>query len=146
LRNFPVKPAGTDGDFFQTFDKGSRNILVLWPGSDPELRDEVIVVGAHYDHVGDGSRGHILGKKGVIYNGADDNASGVSVLLETIEAISTTPIDTRRSILFAFWDGEELGLLGSMYWLEHPTIPRCGQCWRGGTRSAATARRCRPTT
>jgi hypothetical protein len=123
LRQYNLKPAGAGGGYFQTVEKGGRNILALWPGSDPELRDEVIVVGAHYDHVGNGSRGHILGPKGPIYNGADDNASGVSVLLEVIEALATTPIDTRRSVLFAFWDGEELGLFGSQQWLDEPTVP-----------------------
>ena len=123
LREYNLKPAGTDGGYFQPFDDGDRNILVLWPGSDPLLRDEVIVVGAHYDHVGTGTRGHVFGPKGPIYNGADDNASGVSVLLEVIEALATTPLETRRSILFAFWDGEEMGLLGSQYWLNEPTVP-----------------------
>ena len=60
--------------------------------------------------------GHANGKVGVIYNGADDNASGCAALLETIEALSDGHVDTRRSVLFAFWDGEEMGMLGSKYW------------------------------
>jgi hypothetical protein len=122
LRQYDVTPAGDDGGYFQTFDNGGRNILVLLPGKDPELQHEVVVVGAHYDHVGNGSKGHILGPRGKIYNGADDNASGVAVLLEAIEALTQTPVDTRRSILFAFWDGEEMGMLGSRHWLEEPTV------------------------
>lgn len=124
LRRYDLTPAGDDGGYFQPFDKGGRNILVLMPGTDPQLRHEVVVVCAHYDHVGDGSRGHTYGPKGPIYNGADDNASGVAVLLETIEALAQTPIDTRRSILFAFWDGEEMGMLGSRHWFDQPTLGR----------------------
>jgi hypothetical protein len=92
-------------------------------GSDPELRNEYIVIGAHYDHVGYGSRRNSFGTIGRIHNGADDNASGVSVLLETMEAFAKSGITTRRSILFAFWDCEERGLVGSRYWVKHPTVP-----------------------
>jgi hypothetical protein len=123
LRNYPLKPAGANGDYIQTFDDDWRNILVLQPGDDPQLQNEVIVVGAHYDHVGRGNSGTSYGPAGRIHNGADDNASGISVLLETIEAFATSGLTTRRSILFAFWDGEELDLKGSRYWLRHPTVP-----------------------
>ena len=122
LRPLNVAPAGSDGMFLEC-DDGGRSILVLWPGSDPELRDEVIVVGAHYDHVGDGRKGHAAGAVGVIYNGADDNASGVAALLELVEAVAEHRVDTRRSILFAFWDGEEMGMLGSKQWFKQPTVP-----------------------
>jgi hypothetical protein len=122
LRPLDVAPAGNDGMFVDC-DEGGRSILVLWPGSDPELRDEVIVVGAHYDHVGDGRKGHAAGAVGQIYNGADDNASGVAALLELVEAVAEHRIDTRRSILFAFWDGEEMGMLGSKQWFKQPTVP-----------------------
>ena len=82
---------------------------MLQPGDDPQLQDEVIVVGAHYDHVGYGNDSNSFGPIGKIHNGADDNASGTSVLLETIEAFANSGLKTRRSILFAFWDGEENG-------------------------------------
>jgi hypothetical protein len=123
LRKSRLKPAGTDGDYFQPCDRGGRNILVMLPGTDAVLKDEFIVVGAHYDHVGDGRMGHANGPIGYIFNGADDNASGVSALLETIEALSDSQLDTRRSILFAFWDGEEMGMLGSKRWFKSPTVP-----------------------
>lgn len=123
LRQYRVQPAGTEDGYFQPCDRGGRNILVTIPGTDPGLKDQYIVVGAHYDHVGNGSMGHANGPIGKIYNGADDNASGVSALLETIEALSDTHLDTRRSILFAFWDGEEMGMLGSKHWFESPTVP-----------------------
>jgi hypothetical protein len=126
LRRYDLTPAGTNGQYTQTFDNGWRNILVLVPGDDSQLERETIVVGAHYDHVGRGSRDTSYGPIGRIHNGADDNASGVSVMLETIEAFAASGIRTRRSILFAFWDGEEQGLRGSRYWLKHPTVPADG--------------------
>ncbi|HVT29384.1 MAG TPA: M20/M25/M40 family metallo-hydrolase [Lacipirellulaceae bacterium] len=122
LRPYHLTPAGTDGDFVQRFRDDCRNILVLQPGDDPQLQNEVIVVGAHYDHVGYGNSHNSFGPIGKIHNGADDNASGTSVVLETIEAFARTGLKTRRSILFALWDAEERGMVGSHYWLEHPTL------------------------
>lgn len=122
LRESRLQPAGTD-DYYFPCDRGGRSILVTLPGIDPKLKNEYIVVGAHYDHVGTGRMGHANGPAGVIYNGADDNASGIAALLETVEALSDANVDTRRSILFAFWDGEEMGMLGSKRWFEAPTIP-----------------------
>lgn len=121
LRQSQLQPAGTDA-YYYPCDRGGRSILVLNPGTDPKLKNEYILIGAHYDHVGTGRMGHANGPAGVIYNGADDNASGVSALLETIEALSDAKVDTRRSILFAFWDGEEMGMLGSKRWFDSPTI------------------------
>ncbi len=77
---------------------------------------------AHYDHVGYGNSHNSFGPIGQIHNGADDNASGTSVLLETIEAFARSGLKTRRSILFALWDAEERGMVGSRYWLAHPTL------------------------
>jgi hypothetical protein len=118
-----LKPAGDNGSYFQGFRAAHRNILALVEGSDPELRQEVILVGAHYDHVGYGNSTNSYGPIGYIHNGADDNASGVAALLELIDAYGKLPEPPRRSILFAFWDGEEKGLLGSEHWVAHPTIP-----------------------
>ncbi len=123
LRASQLRPGGTEDGYFQPCDGGGRNILAIVPGADPMLAGEFIVVGAHYDHVGDGRQGHANGPIGQIYNGADDNASGVAALLETIEAISDSGVQPRRSILFAFWDGEEMGMVGSNYWFDAPTIP-----------------------
>jgi hypothetical protein len=122
LRKSRLQPNGTEDGYFQPCERGGRNILAVLPGTDPKLRDEYIVVGAHYDHVGDGRQGHVKGPIGNIYNGADDNASGVAALLESIEALSDAKIETRRSILFAFWDGEEMGMLGSKDWFKSPTV------------------------
>ena len=125
LQRIGLQPAGVDGDFYQEFsDKGFRNVLSLLPGSDPTMKDRYIVVGAHYDHVGLGTRTTSRGGLGQIHNGADDNASGTAAVLEVAEALArTTGLAHRRSILFVFWDAEELGLLVSKHWTTHPTIP-----------------------
>jgi len=123
LEPYGITPAGADGKYVQTFGSDYRNILAIKPGDDPQLLDEIIVVGAHYDHVGYGSKRTSFGTIGKIHNGADDNASGTSVLLETIEAFANSGLSTRRSILFAFWDCEERGMVGSRYWVAHPTVP-----------------------
>lgn len=111
------------GGYFQNFGNGYRNVLGFLEGSDPDLKNQVIVVGAHYDHVGYGTRSNSYGPTGYIHNGADDNASGTSGLLEVVDAFGQLQPRPRRSILFAFWDGEEKGLLGSEHWAGNPTIP-----------------------
>ena len=121
FRKLPLKPAGKQG-YFQPFGNNYRNILALLPGSDPLLRDQTIVVGAHYDHLGHG-RPRDNNPPGTIYPGADDNASGTSGVLELARAFSSMPIAPRRSILFVCFDGEEKGLLGSRHWTAVPTLP-----------------------
>lgn len=125
LRRIGIQPAGIGGDYFQEFsDKGFRNIVAVLPGSDPMLKNRYIVVGAHYDHVGLGTKTTSRGGLGQIHNGADDNASGTAAVLEVAEALAATDTLARgRSILFIFWDAEELGLLGSKHWTTHPTTP-----------------------
>ncbi len=91
------------------------NVLGLIEGSDPDLKNEVIVIGAHYDH---------LGRFGdYIYNGADDNGSGSVGVLAAARAFAVNPVKPKRSILFALWTGEEKGLLGSRYYVKNPYIP-----------------------
>jgi hypothetical protein len=123
LRAYGLRGGGTDGGYTQALDGQQRNLLAILPGSDPQLKNEVILVGAHYDHVGYGNRSNSYGPTGYIHNGADDNASGISTILETAQALAATGA-LRRTILFAFWDGEEKGLLGSTYWIRNPTVPR----------------------
>lgn len=123
LRKHGATPAATDGQFIQEFDGSMRNILACVKGRDPRLASEVIIVCAHYDHVGFGTPRNSRGPVGFIHNGADDNASGTAALLEVIEAIRSLPIAPRRTVLFAFWDGEEKGLLGSKHWVSSPTVP-----------------------
>lgn len=102
----------------------SSNVLGFLPGSDPGLKNEVIVIGAHYDHLGTGENYAATGREmDRIYNGADDNASGVSGLLELGEYFAGGRHRLKRSLLFIAFSGEEIGLLGSSYYLEHPKSP-----------------------
>lgn len=117
IEKLGLQPAGDNGTFFQSFG-GMRNILALLPGSDPSVAHELVIVGAHYDHVGYGNANNSYGPTGFIHNGADDNASGVAGLIEIAEAFQHLPSRPRRSVLFAFWDGEEKGLLGSYHFLR----------------------------
>ena len=123
LRQQGVTPAATNQQFVQEFSGGMRNILASVPGHDDRLRDEVVIVSAHFDHVGFGTPRNSRGPIGYIHNGADDNASGVAGLLEVAEAVRSLPRPPRRTLLFAFWDGEEKGLLGSKHWIAAPTRP-----------------------
>ncbi len=120
LRLLKCKPIGSGNDYRQPFGAGYQNVLGLLEGSDPQLKDEWIVLGAHFDHVGFGNVENSQGPFGQIHNGADDNASGVACLLEIAEALKGAP-PLGRSVAVAFWDGEEKGLLGSEHWLkQHP--------------------------
>jgi len=119
-------PAGDQGGYFQSFASSHgtlRNVLALLPGSDPACRNELVVIGSHYDHVGYGNARNSFGPFGFVHNGADDNASGVAGLLEIAEALVALPQPPRRSILVAFWDGEEHGLLGSKHFLGNRPLP-----------------------
>ncbi|GAB4146303.1 MAG: hypothetical protein Tsb009_18940 [Planctomycetaceae bacterium] len=123
LKKLGVRPAGVDRSFYQEFGNGYRNVLAMFPGRDPRLKDEVILLCAHYDHVGYGTRQNSLGAIGYIHNGADDNGSGTAGLLEIVEAFAKLERRPSRTILFAFWDAEEKGLLGSRHWIRRPTVP-----------------------
>lgn len=120
LRRLKLQPLGSETDYRQPFGAGYQNVLGLLVGSDPQLKDEWIVIGAHFDHVGYGNRSNSQGPFGLVHNGADDNASGVSCLLEIAEALSGGS-PPRRSVMIAFWDAEEKGLLGSEHWLSRHT-------------------------
>lgn len=101
----------------------ARNVMGLLEGSDPRLKDQVVVVGAHYDHVGMGEYGsRTPNRMGEVHNGADDNASGSVGVLELAEAFVQGGLRTRRSILFQLYDGEEKGLLGSRHFVDHPLV------------------------
>lgn len=96
----------------------TSNIIGKLEGSDPSLRDEYVIFSAHQDHLGvtfpvDGDS---------INNGAQDNASGVSAVLETAKALKMVENDLRRSVKFMFVGAEEMGLLGSLYWSQNPTV------------------------
>lgn len=123
LEKIGLKPGGDDGSWYQGFGRDYRNILAVIPGSDEILAKEYILVGGHFDHVGYGRKDNSAGPIGYIHNGADDNASGTSALMEMAEAIQSLNTKPKRSILFVFWDAEEQGLLGSEHWAKRPTIP-----------------------
>ena len=97
---------------------GAPNVIAALEGGDPVLRREYVAISAHLDHVGVGR-----GPGDSIYNGADDNASGVAGLLELAEAFAGTAPAPRRSLLFVVPSGEEKGLWGSDYFTTHPTVP-----------------------
>jgi Zn-dependent M28 family amino/carboxypeptidase len=96
----------------------SANLVAKLPGSDPQFKNEYVVLSAHIDHVGIGEP--IDGDR--IYNGAMDNAAGVAVLLDVAAALKRHPENLKRSLLFVFVTGEEKGLLGSKYFAAHPTV------------------------
>jgi hypothetical protein len=98
----------------------SPNLIAVIEGSDPVLKDEYVVFSAHLDHIGISRHGDEEDK---INNGALDNASGVSILLETARLLSSMPEKPKRSILFVVVTGEEKGLLGSSYFATNPTVP-----------------------
>ncbi len=123
LAELDLQGAADGGTFFQHFAPNFRNVLAVLPGSDEQLKDRYVVVSAHYDHVGYGTRRNSRGPVGYIHNGADDNASGASGLLELAEAFTMLPRPPKRSILFAFWDAEEKGMLGSKHWAAQPNVP-----------------------
>ena len=86
------------------------NIAAMLPGTDPTVNDQLIVVSAHYDHLGV--------KNGIVYNGADDNGSGTVTILETARQLALLK-KNRRPVVFVWFTGEEKGLLGSRYLTEH---------------------------
>lgn len=93
----------------------SANVLAYIEGTDPILKNEFVVVGAHFDH---------LGKwEDYVFNGADDNGSGSVGVLNLARAFMANPEKPKRSILFCLWTGEEEGLLGSRYYVQNPAFP-----------------------
>ncbi len=107
---------GMDVEITQT---ESANVLGLITGSDPELKDEVVIYTAHHDHLGIGTPNE---KADAIYNGARDNASGIGTVMAIAKGMKALPQAPRRSILIALVGAEEQGLLGSEYYAEHPTF------------------------
>ncbi len=91
-----------------------RNIIGIIPGTDEKMKDEAVVIGAHYDHLGEG--------EDYIYFGANDNAAGVGVLLEIARALRTHGIQHRRTVICIAFDAEEIGRRGSKHYLERPVI------------------------
>jgi peptidase M28-like protein/PDZ domain-containing protein len=116
---FPARPAAHAG----TGSSLSTSNVAAWlRGTDPALRDEYVVLGAHFDHLGRSTMGALdPDARDAIRNGADDNASGTAAVLELARLLAARP--PRRSILFVTFSGEELGLLGSQYFVQHLPVP-----------------------
>jgi aminopeptidase N len=125
-----LQPGGDDGGWYQTWDApvehldrtiGLSNVVGILPGSDPRLTGESLVIGAHYDHFGRGEHAEHAADRGQIHPGADDNASGVAVLLELARALQGRPMP--RTLVFAAFTGEESGRLGSRHYVRHAGLP-----------------------
>lgn len=133
FRRLRLRPGGTDDTYFQELPLASainphapagsgRNVIAVLEGRDPDRKQQVVVIGAHYDHLGMGGFGSLAPDSRAIHNGADDNASGVAALIEAARVLSigTRPAST---IVFVAFTGEEEGVLGSAYYASHPTRP-----------------------
>ena len=104
-----IQPYFEEG-WYQPFERGGntyKNVVGIIPGNDPVLKDEYIIIGAHYDHLGV--------RDGQIYNGADDNASGTATIIEMARILKSQQSDLKRSVIIAAFDAEEIGLWGSNY-------------------------------
>ena len=101
----------------------ASNVVGVLRGSDPKLREEIIVVGAHYDHLGRGGRGSLAAREGEVHHGADDNASGTAALLELARLLARHKEKVRRTVFFVAFGGEEEGLIGSKFFAENRAWP-----------------------
>jgi hypothetical protein len=117
VRSFPLAASLSFAGEFLRRDFVDANVVGLLPGSDPDFADEYVLVSAHYDHLGVGPA--VEGDS--IYNGALDNAIGVAGVLELARALKRDA--PRRSILFVLTAGEEKGLLGATFYVDHPIRP-----------------------
>lgn len=104
-------------------DVPAYNVIGVIEGSDPVLKNEYIVIGAHYDHLGRGGEGSLAPRPGEIHHGADDNASGTAGVIELARIFSTQRPKLKRTLVFIAFGGEEEGLLGSNYYVNHPLVP-----------------------
>jgi Peptidase family M28/PDZ domain/Peptidase family M1 domain len=125
FREAGLQPGGDGGSFLQIWEErvaeldrtaALRNVIAVLPGTDSQRAGESLVIGAHYDHLGLGEYGGQSGDRGQIHPGADDNASGVAVLLELARALAGRPHP--RSIVFVAFTGEEAVRLGSRHYLQ----------------------------
>ena len=107
-------------DITQKREKTS-NVVAMLEGSDPLLKSEYLVIGAHYDHIGFGgpNSGSRMPDTVAIHNGADDNASGTAMVMELAKRLSADKEGLKRSIIFVAFSAEEMGLLGSKYFVNN---------------------------
>jgi len=132
-----LQPAA--GGWFQSFTVGrdapmaasgsialsGKNVIGILPGRDAVLRNQTVILGAHYDHLGLGGFGSLdPDSTGRVHNGADDNASGVAGLIQVAARLAASP--PARTVVFIAFSGEELGLLGSAHYVKEPIYPLAG--------------------
>ena len=125
FEEYGLLPGSDDGTFYQSFEKAFhgkgnlsvKNIIGIIPGVNPDLK-EAVVISAHYDHLGLGWPDARKGNEGKIHFGADDNASGVSVLLELAKSLGDS-FKPGRTVIFVAFSGEEAGLIGSKYFVDN---------------------------
>ncbi|HEY9014765.1 MAG TPA: M20/M25/M40 family metallo-hydrolase, partial [Gemmatimonadales bacterium] len=99
-----------------------KNVIGILPGRDPNLRNQTVILGAHYDHLGLGGFGSLdPDSNGIVHNGADDNASGIAGLIQVAARLAASP--PARTVVFIAFSGEEQGLLGSSHYVKEPIYP-----------------------
>jgi|SRR5688572_7946233 len=123
----PVRdPHSTPGDPTSTSTatnaRSAFNVIGILPGNDPVLKNEAIVIGAHYDHLGKGGQGSLAANSTEIHHGADDNASGTAAVIELARQFAKEK-KNKRTIIFMAFSGEEDGLFGSKYYVNNPVWP-----------------------
>ncbi len=120
---FTISPDAPTARAAEVGGSVGRNVIGVLPGRDPVLRNESIIIGAHYDHLGGGGYGALDApdSTGKVHNGADDNASGAAALIHIAAALAAAP--PARTVIFIAFSGEELGLFGSAYYVKHPVYP-----------------------
>jgi hypothetical protein len=131
FRTIGLKPGGEGGTYFQSFVSTKsatgapatlRNVIGVLPGSRPEWAGQSALLTAHYDHLGFGWPDVHAGDEGKLHPGADDNSSGVAVMLELAKALAAGS-PPQRTLAFVAFSGEESGLQGSRYYADHPPFP-----------------------
>jgi hypothetical protein len=102
----------------------TKNVVAMIEGNDPLMKDEFVIIGAHYDHLGYGGigSGSRSPDENAVHNGADDNASGTTAIIEVFEKFAANKDKIKRSILFLAFTAEEMGLIGSKYFVDNPFI------------------------
>jgi len=139
FKRLGLKPGGDAGTFLQHWtvnstgatreaavaNRATENVVAILPGSDRALAGQDVVIGAHFDHLGNGPFGSAAHGDSVhlIHHGADDNASGTAAVLEIARILSTRGPHPARTIVFVLFSGEEEGALGSAWYADHPAIP-----------------------
>ena len=101
----------------------ARNVAAKIPGADPTLAEQVVIIGAHYDHLGFGDEGSLAPDSRMVHNGADDNASGTAAMMEAAARMMAAPTPPSRTVLFLAFTGEEKGLWGSGHYVREPLLP-----------------------